>query len=149
MKNSTCLVCETVFLGRNNQKFCGPECKNNYYNQKNRLRYQVNKHQDAAIAILQDESNSNKVRSLNAIRVFDQLEADFNAELAQLKADYTDLLNKYMELKDDLETIRSKYWKSYGSAQKTAMQIENIKVLYGLIEPYLKKVEDNLGKTNK
>jgi hypothetical protein len=54
-----------------------------------------------------------------------------------------------MDLKDDLAKIRSKYWESYGSAKKTAMQIENIKVFYGLIEPYLKKVEDNLGKTNK
>jgi len=146
MRNFNCLVCKRECFGRNNQVFCSPECKNKHHNAQTRLIYSAGKHEKDEIRHVQAQiyANNDKIRKIND--VFDQEVARKNSEYAILKSDYSDLLEKYIKIKAELEKIRSRYYDSFQSMQKVDEQIKLLACLAQIVSPAIEKITENMGK---
>jgi hypothetical protein len=149
MKDITCLVCKKEFYGRDNQVFCSSECKNKHYNAQTRLIYRIGKEEKGEIANIQSQMYEYNDRIIKANDIFDEETANYKSEIAILRSDYTDLLEKYEKLKADLQKIRSQYFDARQSMQKMDDQLKLLGLAAEMLRPAIEKITENLGKTKK
>jgi DNA repair exonuclease SbcCD ATPase subunit len=146
MKDSTCLVCKTEFYGRENQIFCCTDCKNKHYNVKNKLFYKAGKFGEGQIAQIQEQiyNNNDRIAKINSNYI--KVEESYKAEIAELKADYNELLRKYETFEVSFERIRGRYGDALQSAKKLEEQMALLKGLGEMLGPTINKLTKNLGK---